>query len=479
MKIHTDGKKLVDESGHHIIFNGINLVCKEKTSGYLGDYDERLFKKLSEWGFNLVRLGIIWDGIEPHPLQYDDNYINEIRKYMDMCYANDIYVILDMHQDLFSEKYSDGAPNWATLDESKPHVIGDIWSDSYLLSPAVQTAFDNFWINSKTSSGIGLQDHFSMSWMHILKILGDHPALIGYDFLNEPFPGTLATDIYGAMFYSFGQVLGKVTGIEMGPEDVASVFNDPIEMAKALTIMNDYNLYRMAVEPVGELIKDFDTGPLNNFYSKLTHEVRKNGYKGLILQENNYFSNAGVPSQIEKIQNDSSDDNNQAYSPHGYDLVVDTEGVGALSSNDRVDVIFDNHKVAQDLLNVPVIVGEWGAFAHYNDTLDQCEHIIRIFEKNLWSNTYWCYHENFESVPVLSLLKRGYPMAVVGEIISYEYDYVANKLHIVWNEGDNSNGFSEFYIPHTIENSNYKFKNSKESCIIKVEAIGGVRELTL
>lgn len=56
-------------------------------------------------------------------------------------------LILDMHQDLYSRKFDNGAPLWATLDDGAEHVTGTIWSDAYLMSPAVQRAFDNFWQN--------------------------------------------------------------------------------------------------------------------------------------------------------------------------------------------------------------------------------------------------------------------------------------------------------------------------------------------
>ena len=44
--------------------------------------------------------------------------------------------------------------------------------------------------------------------------------------------------------------------------------------------------------------------------------------------------------------------------PHGYDLVVDTEGV-QWASNNRIDVIFDAHRRTQQRMGVPVMVGEW------------------------------------------------------------------------------------------------------------------------
>ena len=45
---------------------------------------------------------------------------------------------------------------------------------------------------------------------------------------------------------------------------------------------------------------------------------------GVILLETNYFANAGAPSSIRPITVGGAREELQAYSPHIYDLVVDT-----------------------------------------------------------------------------------------------------------------------------------------------------------
>jgi len=74
-----------------------------------------------------------------------------------------------MHQDLYSVKYSDGAPPWATLDEGRPHQPGAVWSDAYYTSEAVQTALDHFWANRPAADGVGLQDHYARVWRHVAR----------------------------------------------------------------------------------------------------------------------------------------------------------------------------------------------------------------------------------------------------------------------------------------------------------------------
>ncbi|NHB85500.1 hypothetical protein G7085_15165 [Tessaracoccus sp. HDW20] len=56
-------------------------------------------------------------------------------------------------------------------------------------SPALHEALDAFWANAPGPGGIGLQDRFAAMWAHVAARVAGHPALLGYDLLNEPAPG--------------------------------------------------------------------------------------------------------------------------------------------------------------------------------------------------------------------------------------------------------------------------------------------------
>lgn len=192
--------KFIDAQGRQIILHGINLVNKNKSKNYLGDEGAEDFMAMKNWGFNCIRLGIIWDGLEPEPGVYDDNYLNGIDKRIIWAKENGLFVFLDMHQDLYSVKYSDGAPEWATITEGNPHIKkGAIWSDAYFDSPAVQNALDNFWDNTPASDGMGIQEHYARAWKHVAERYANEKAVIGYDLMNEPFLGQEAKQILPAM----------------------------------------------------------------------------------------------------------------------------------------------------------------------------------------------------------------------------------------------------------------------------------------
>src|SRR5699024_3751096 len=116
------GDQFIDPQGRQVILNGTNYVSKNPEENYMRSADPELFRVFRYEVINVLRLGIMWDGLEPEPGQYNEAYLKEIDRRIEWAAENDIYVFLDMHQDLFSVKYADGAPEWATLDEDLPHV---------------------------------------------------------------------------------------------------------------------------------------------------------------------------------------------------------------------------------------------------------------------------------------------------------------------------------------------------------------------
>lgn len=452
--IYTQHMKFVDENGRERIFNGINFVHKGHQDplthemSYIAEWNEGHFQWCKENGFNLIRLGMIWDGIEHEKGVYNEAYLDWIEKMLDLCKKYEIYAFLDMHQDLYSCIYGDGAPEWATLTEGKSHITGDLWSDAYLFSEAVKTAFENFWTNKIVEEGMGLQDYYVKTWMYVIERLKDHPALIGYDFINEPFPGGTSLEIFGTLLGAYA----ALTGQSMSLEELVEAFSDPSRKRELLKAFDDKVLYAQMAGAAEPLVKLFDTQALKVFYQRMTTGIRQVTDKGIIMMENCYFSNLGIPCNIPVLKNEVEErEPLQAYAPHGYDLVVDTADI-IYASNNRVDVIFDTHRKVQERLQVPVVVGEWGAHSMYQEGLDHIEYLLNKFNQYKWSQTYWCYHENIENAPVMTKLKRTYPQAISGEILTYKYDYNAHKFELEWEEKVGENHLIYVHeVPKTIQ----------------------------
>src|SRR5690606_39149555 len=101
-----------------------------------------------------------------------------------------IAVLLDFHQDMYNERFQgEGWPDWAVLDDGLPAAPRNGFPANYVGMPALNRAYDHFWANAPGPGGVGLQDRYAAAWRHVAARFGDHPAILGYDLLNEPWPG--------------------------------------------------------------------------------------------------------------------------------------------------------------------------------------------------------------------------------------------------------------------------------------------------
>ncbi len=184
------GRWITDATGRVVILHGLNVVAKRPP--YAPDAlgfgaDDAAF--LARNGFGVVRLGLMWSAVEPHPGVYDDAYLDRIARTQRLLARAGIWSQLDFHQDAYNERFGgQGMPDWATLDDGLPSDPG--YPVAQFFSLGNIRAWDNFWANSRDSGGVGLQDRYAAAWRHVAARFAGVDHVIGYDLLNEPWPGT-------------------------------------------------------------------------------------------------------------------------------------------------------------------------------------------------------------------------------------------------------------------------------------------------
>jgi endoglycosylceramidase len=186
------GRWLTDRSGRVVIVHGFNIVAKipPYEPGLAGlDGADAAF--LQRHGFNAVRLGVIFKGLEPKPGHFDEAYLDSIVHSIDLLGRHHIYSLVDFHQDLYNERFQgEGLPDWAIEDDGLPAQPQAGFPGNYFAMPALWRAFDHLWANSPGPRGRGLADWYAGAWRHVAKRLRGNPAVLGYDIFNEPFPGS-------------------------------------------------------------------------------------------------------------------------------------------------------------------------------------------------------------------------------------------------------------------------------------------------
>ncbi len=442
---------LVDELGRERIFNGINMVYKGKENGdgtkdYKPDWTDETFASFKKFGINIIRLGLIWDAIEPECGKYYDEYLDMMVSYAEMCEKYGIYYYLDMHQDLYSARFSDGAPDWATITDSyKYREPKFIWAEGYFISKAVHRACDNFW-NNTPINGRGLQEHYCDMWKHVAEKFSGRPGLLGFDVMNEPYPGTDGGKAFRQIVKGGIETVvfsGKVKRIKA----IKNIIKGEDKFTSALAVLDDRSVMKSVTKPAESTIRQFDVKKYYPFLRKCASAIREVTDKGIIIMENCYYSNLGIPCTTPRLVYDNGvREENLMFAPHAYDLTVDTPMTNT-ASNARVDGIFDEHRRTQLRLGTPVIIGEWGGMVDGSEEYPHLEHLLERFDSNKWSQTYWTYYSGLMGTKIMQIIARPYPQAVSGEIKSYGFNRRSRVFSLEYLHTQANNGQTEIFLP--------------------------------
>ena len=419
-RLSIKGTKFVDVQGREVLLNGLNVLQRHDDHFYPGF--EKDFPYFRKAGFNLLRFGIFWDTTEPQPGVIDTEYLSRVKEMFRKAEEYGIYIMVDMHQDLFAAKYIDGAPDWACLDEGLYHPENcALWYQAYLESDAIIRAADNFWANKPAPDGVGLLDHYEHMWEKIAEIFADCPNVIGLEPMNEPFMGSVARNAFGE---------AAMRAMEKNP---GFSLNDPstYEPPEAVEFMG----------VVAQRFLSWDQTVLMDFYRRIARAISKTSDLPLITGGNIYCS-SDLPTGISPVGGIP-----QIYAPHGYDSVVDSDNYQNYSK-DNVALLYEHKKTDADRLGLPTIVGEWGAFPDKDFVNDLIRFMNGILEKNLWGSAYCEYHPGMDGNPNFISLSRAYPQAVSGEIRSYHY---SEEDHVFTMEMEARKGISRIYLPFAPE----------------------------
>lgn len=451
--LNIKGMRFVNEAGREVLLQGVNVLCRDGALGHFYPHFEEALPFFRRMGFNLLRFGIFWNGVEPKPGVIDEKYLERVKEIVNKAREYGIYVILDMHQDLFAQKYIDGAPDWACLDDGLPHPEHcTIWYNAYLESEAIIRAADNFWANAPAPDGVGLLDHYAAMWKRIGEVFDDCPNIIGFEPMNEPFMGSIAREAFGA---ATRKMMEK---------------NPAFDLAHSERISKEEQIAFM--ELVSRHFLEFDRTTLMDFYRRMEAAVRVHSRKALVTGGNIYCS-TNVPTGIERLTG-----GDQIYAPHGYDSVVDSDRNESFS-RENVELLFAEKRRSQERLGLPVIVGEWGAFPSAAFTNDLIRHMNGIIEKNRWGSAYCEYRPGMEEDENFTALCRTYPAETGGILNAYHFEESVHRFEMDFQaeEAGETRIFCSF-LPKNVTCSlpgSFRLEPVSEKtcvCLLKTEAAG-------
>jgi endoglycosylceramidase len=390
------------------------------TSGYdstttLSDTDAA---NLSSWGFNIVRLGVMWPGVEPTQGNYDQSYLNEIEKIVTSLAKQNIYVILDFHQDLWHRKFcGEGVPDYVyelckssepadTKQFPLPAVNSTYPIDADgnpTIEACLSTSFATYYFSNEVGAGFqclyenqhNLWDAFANYWKVIATRFHTFDNVLGYELLNEPWAGN----------------------VNANPKQ----FLPHVTEKKYLQPMYQH---------VHKAIREVDDEKII-FFEGLTIDYWQNGFT--------------------ESPGDASYNDRQVFAYHIYCLTSDEPNPKLSLACDAIDdYFFSRRRKDAQRLGVGMIMTEFGAAKDMRYDLSQVEKVVNLADQHQQSWIYWQlkYYEDLTTCTPqgeslynedgtvnqhkITLLSRSYPQAVAGTVKNYMYHVATKQLDVTY-----------------------------------------------
>ncbi|MFG2097577.1 cellulase family glycosylhydrolase [Streptomyces sp. NPDC048612] len=385
---------LTDDRGRALTLRGWNVGDKaHRGAEALSAITPQHFRDLHDQGFNFARLLVFWDDLEPRPGHYSTRYLRKIERVLNWAHRWRVRVVIDAHQDVFGPEFGHrGIPEWATRTDGLPFTPHpDDWFAEYF-EPAVQAAFEHLYEDAD------LQRAQARMWRVLAERFAHHPAVFGYDVINEPM-GRQRT----------GEDL-PAAARRIESEQLTPMYN---RIARAIRTVDRH--HRLFVEPtpiVGE----------------------------------------GLPTGLGRIH-----DPKVVYAPHFYNATMEAGGDYDPSAR-WLEAYEDAVTAYPSAQHIPVVIGEWGPrdsslpqmARFYGDALASLDRY-----SSGWSGWEWCYGGGYCAVDKdgrflanKDQTARPYAPAVAGTVRARDYGPATRTFRLTYAPSGRS-GVSELSTPAT------------------------------
>ena len=398
---------IVDGYGRTLVLHGLNTSSSAKNidghQPWINENDVAL--EVSEYGFNTVRYLIFWGAIEPQKGVYDTAYLKQVRQRVEWYTSRGVYVMLDMHQDVFGYGVGgNGAPAWACANPPIKNLIPDKWPWWLQnLEPKVIKSYAQFFRYKRHKQR---QDHYLLAFQKVAALFKDNPHVLGYDLMNEPHGGKLAKTVCGG----------------------------------------------------------FERQWLKKFYGRLIPAIRQvDTAKYVFFEPKSFGVNFGMPSRLPKI-NDPA--HKLVYSAHCYMPFVDVGGDYDKNAEKQLARWFKrrDHEIKKQ--GTGFLLGEFGLSPGKKGFDKYLQYILRELDKRNASWTYWSsdlggwgpFDSKRNPSPIMGQILSVYPSATAGKLLSENYDAASKSFEMTYISDATIHQPTEIIVPHALFTNGYTIK---------------------
>lgn len=403
---------VTDAQGRALILHGLNTASSSKNDpvGMPWISEADVVNETAHMGTDVVRFLIFWDLVEPQPGQFDDRYLADVAMRIAWYRSAGMYVILDMHQDLYGPAACcgaavdvDGAPAWATHTDGLPIVPQSLWALTYL-QPGEVRAFDYFW---GTAPGHPeLRREFARAWGHVAAYFAHSDAVLGFDLFNEPFGGTIEPPLF-----------------------------EPVALLPT---------YQAVIQQIRAVDSDH----------------------WLFIEPSAFPVNQGLPTDLPAPQDPRAGSPHIVYAPHLYPATVDSApytGLNAVLTDIFVVTWTLSNTGTAAAWNTPLLIGEFGLNATQAGALAYVDKITEVAE-DVGAN--WCWWSNDSGgwgpyssqggfAPLADHLARPYARAIAGVPEQLRYNSATGTLTVRFARAAGVTGTTDVFLSPAVYANGY------------------------
>jgi aryl-phospho-beta-D-glucosidase BglC (GH1 family) len=388
----NDASKTADACG---------TVWRTPADGINGMSYDDMYQRIRDWGYNVLRLPISWNNLEPVAPVWSDSlgrythkfntaYVNDLKSIVTKAHAAGLGVILDMHQDFWSPSLHQ-ITNW---DGSRGYCEGvgmPRW-----LNPS---------IDAKAATTQSTDFYNAMNWFY--RNLRDPGST-----LTRTSPWGLFYSAWDWISYSFSSRSGFAAASAVVGADV---LNEP------------YFSYVGGTPPAGQTVLQAAGARLATFYNALAPALANWNPTWLLIFEDctgGYYSANPLLRETPAMPGRPTAGRNWVYSTHIYNFGAGTFSDGVARHDDYGITVANAALANARAWKVPLYIGEFTNFAGGRDAttltdadMAQTKLFLGWAKTNGVNWTFWTYVSAYRPMVVVNYVDNQ-PIEVVRAALS-------------------------------------------------------------